>query len=46
VVGRPAYRHLSVDKLAHAVTLAVAVESGEADLTLLNHKSLVWRGKR
>jgi hypothetical protein len=45
VAGRPAYRHLDDAALAAAVGLARAVAAGEADLALLNRRSLAWRGK-
>lgn len=45
ISGRPAYRHASLDTLTDAVSLARAVEAGDADLSLLNQRSLAWRGK-
>ena len=45
VARRPAYRHAPEEMLARAVALAWAAEAGEADLPLLNRRSLAWRGK-
>jgi len=45
VSARPAYRHLDDDRLAAAVELAESVVEGTIDLTLLNDRSLAWRGK-
>lgn len=46
VAGRPAYRHLDDAALARAVALGEAAAAGEADLALLNRRSLAWRGMR
>ena len=46
VERRPAYRHVDEDALVRAVALGQAVVAGEADLHLLNARSLEWRGKR
>jgi len=46
VQGRPAYRHLDAERLGAAVALGEAVVSGDADLTGLNARSLVWRRER
>jgi hypothetical protein len=46
VAGRPAYRHLDLERLATAVALGEAVAAGTADLPALNAQSLRWRGKR
>ncbi len=43
VPARPAYRHLSDDRLREAVALAEAVAAGTADLHDLNRASLAWR---
>jgi hypothetical protein len=45
VRGRPAYRHVDAERLAAAVALGEAVAAGEADLWVLNARSLAWRGK-
>ena len=45
VQGRPAYKHVELERLASAVKLAESVVAGEADLWALNAQSLAWRGK-
>ncbi len=45
VQGRPAYKHVDIERLAAAVTLGECVLAGEADLWALNAQSLGWRGK-
>jgi len=45
VPRRPAYKHLSAEKLEAAVALAETMEAGTADMQALNRQSLVWRGK-
>ncbi len=45
VQGRPAYKHIDVERLASAVALAERVVANEADLWVLNTQSLAWRGK-
>ena len=46
VQGRPAYKHIGMEKLVAAVALAERVVAKEADLWVLNAKSLAWRGNR
>lgn len=46
VPARPAYRHISEDRLRTAVALAEALASGAADLDALNRASLAYRGRR
>ena len=46
VAGRPAYRHVREDALAHAVATARALAAGEGDLPAMNARSLAWRGKQ
>ena len=41
----PAYRHASDSQLRAAIALGEAVVAGDADLVVLNRKSLAWRGK-
>ena len=43
---RPAYRHAPHETLAHAVGLAETVLAEEADLDVLNRRSLAWRRGR
>lgn len=45
-VPRPAYRHLTRDQAAKAVALCETIMSVAADLNMLNHQSLAWRGKK
>ena len=45
VEGRPAYRHVPDDRLAHAVLRGRQVLAGELDLHEMNRASLRWRGK-
>ena len=45
VQGRPAYKHLELQRLATAVKLAQRVVADEVDLWALNAQSLEWRGK-
>lgn len=45
-ITRPAYKHLTRAQAAQAVRLCDDIISGDADLALLNHQSLIWRGKR
>jgi len=46
ITGRPAYARADSVILDRAVTLAEAVLAGDADLTLLNRRSLAWRKLR
>lgn len=46
VTRRPAYRHVTADRLAAAVALAEAVAAGTASLPALNAQSLAWRRMR
>jgi hypothetical protein len=46
VQDRPAYKHIDVERLASAVSLAERVVADEVDLWALNAQSLEWRGKR
>lgn len=46
VQGRPAYKHVELQRLASAVALAERVVADEVDLCALNAQSLEWRGKR
>lgn len=43
---RPAYAHADRVILDRAITLAEAALAGEADLAVLNRRSLEWRKKR
>ncbi len=45
IARRPAYRHAPDAVLERAVALARAAAAGEADLAVLNRRSLAWRGK-
>ena len=45
VQGRPAYKHIEVERLVAAVALADRAVSGQADLWALNAQLLAWRGK-
>jgi len=45
-LAAPAWRHASNEQLARAVALGEAALAGEADLAVLNARSLHWRGKR
>ncbi len=45
VQGRPAYKHIELERLAAAVMLAERVVANETDLRTLNAQSLAWRGK-
>lgn len=45
VKGRPAYKHISMERLEAAVALAERVVANAADLGGLNEQSLAWRGK-
>lgn len=45
VQGRPAYKHIELERLVAAVKLAKSVVAGTADLWALNAQSLAWRGK-
>ncbi|MEM9798563.1 MAG: GCN5-related N-acetyltransferase [Pseudomonadota bacterium] len=42
---RPAYAHAPDDVLNRAVALGEAALAGQADLRVLNRRSLDWRGK-
>jgi len=42
---RPAYKNLTHDQAANAVTLCNDIISGDSDLVVLNKQSLKWRGK-
>ena len=44
-IARPAYKHLTRDQAAQAVTLCDRIISGDEDLIQLNRQSLMWRGK-
>ena len=46
VIDAPAYRNATDEQLESAVRLGEAAVAGEADLDLLNRRSLEWRGKR
>ena len=41
--GRPAYRHADEALLGEAVALGRAAIAGDADLDVLNRRSLTWR---
>jgi len=41
----PAYANTPLDQLEMAIAMGEAVLAGHADLTLLNRRSLAWRGK-
>jgi len=45
-IARPAYRHMSVDQAARAVSLCEDILGGTTDLADLNRKSLAWRAAR
>ena len=45
VEGRPAYKHIELERLRAAIKLAERVVANEADLPALNAQSLAWRGK-
>lgn len=45
-VQKPAYRNLTQDQAQRAVSLCEDIIAGRTDLNALNHKSLIWRGKR
>ncbi len=45
VQGRPAYKHIELERLEAAVMLANRVVTDETDLWALNAQSLAWRGK-
>ncbi len=45
VQGRPAYKHIELERLVGAVMLAKSVVANETDLWVLNAQSLAWRGK-
>ncbi|MCJ2086057.1 GNAT family N-acetyltransferase [Methylobacterium sp. E-005] len=44
-VRPPAYANMPLDRLEGAIALGEAVLAGDADLALLNRRSLAWRGK-
>jgi len=44
-IAAPAWRHARGDQLADAIALGEAALAGEADLALLNARSLRWRRK-
>jgi hypothetical protein len=44
-IARPAYKHLSQTQALAAVQLCEQIIADEIDLTVLNQKSLAWRGK-
>ncbi|SDN43708.1 Protein N-acetyltransferase, RimJ/RimL family [Methylobacterium phyllostachyos] len=44
-VRPPAHANLPLDQLETAIVLGEAVLAGQADLALLNRRSLAWRGK-
>ena len=44
-IARPAYKHLSQTQALAAVHLCEQIIADEIDLTVLNQKSLEWRGK-
>ncbi|EIZ86879.1 N-acetyltransferase GCN5 [Methylobacterium sp. GXF4] len=44
-VAAPAHANMPADGLERAIELGEAVLDGRADLALLNHRSLAWRGK-
>ena len=45
-IAAPAWRNASDAQLAAAIALGEAAAAGEADLAILNARSLAWRGKR
>ncbi|AGI69877.1 hypothetical protein OAN307_c45200 [Octadecabacter antarcticus 307] len=44
-ITRPAYKHLSQTQALAAVHLCEQIIADQVDLTVLNQKSLAWRGK-
>ena len=44
-IPRPAYQHLDETEAMRAVLLCEQIISGETDLSLLNRRSMNWRGK-
>jgi len=45
-IASPAYRNATDAQLRQAIVLGREAVDGEADLSELNRRSLVWRGKR
>jgi hypothetical protein len=45
-IARPAYKHLSQSQALAAVQLCEQIIADQIDLSVLNQKSLAWRGKQ
>ena len=45
-IARPAYKHLSQTQALAAVQLCEQIIADQIDLSVLNQKSLAWRGKQ
>lgn len=43
---KPAWKHVPTETLRRAILIGKRAEAGRERMTLLNDRSLVWRGKK